>query len=336
MSDKTSKSSKTRSQSIDEDDLGRRTVNVAAVKAMLQSDREECMKELSVTVALEVKQLNRELLDKLTTVIDDRFSHFTETVVKLEQTIEENKSEIDALKSQINDYKQEGLKQKHDIDSLKSDISDLKANFIYVEKRCNTAVDKIKSLEERIESRTNKQLRKTLVISGLKEKASETWDQTRRLVAKAISENIKTLDYHSAYDMFERVHRGPSTKNPMKKGQRDIFAAVHEWDDCEYLVDKFRNLNSRNRDLKLYISYKYGPLTTRRRNSALKERKRLLNENAIAGGYVAFPARLFVKYQNDGVYEFLEDFSSREIPGVSLNFEPVDDDQEVEESVSNS
>ena len=108
MSEKNNKS-RTRSQSIDEDGLDRRTVNVAEVKAMLQSDREACMKELSETVASEIKQLNRDLLDKLTSVTDDRFSHLTEKVLKLELTIDENRSDISLLKSQIIDFKQEGL-----------------------------------------------------------------------------------------------------------------------------------------------------------------------------------------------------------------------------------
>ena len=109
--------------------------------------------------------------------------------------------------------------------------------------------------------------------------------------------------------MLERVHRSAPTKNPAKVGRRDIYAAIHEWDDAEYLTRSFRTLNRKNRNLKLYLNYKYGPMTTRRRNYALKIRRRLLEENKIVQGFISFPAKLMVKTSADAQWEVLDDYS---------------------------
>ena len=61
----------------------------------------------------------------------------------------------------------------------------------------------------------------------------------------------------------------------------------------------------------------YGPLTTRRRGMAMELRKKLKEEGSITGGYVSFPAKLFVhrpgnlNIEGKKVYTFHSDFSNR-------------------------
>ena len=170
----------------------------------------------------------------------------------------------------------------------------------------------LKALEERIEDRTNRQLRKTIVISGIREqKGEETWADTKRVVANTISKHIKDVDYTEALDMLERVHRSAPTRNENKKGKRDIYAAIRDWEDCEFLTRSFRKLNAKKRDLRIHFNNKYGPMTTRRRNLALRKRRELLDSNEIHSAYIAFPAKLIIKKDSsaDTKWVVFEDFS---------------------------
>ena len=71
---------------------------------------------------------------------------------------------------------------------------------------------------------------------------------------------------------------------------------------------------------ELSVDQMYGPLTTKRRGMALHLRKQLKEQGVIAGGYVEFPARLFVNLTGnvnaDGkkIYTFHTDFSKQAIP----------------------
>ena len=322
----TQRRSRKRSESLtDDESLGRRTVNAASVKQMLEEDREACLKHISDTISRDMKALNTDLINKLTTVIDERFENYTVKISELENIANKNIVEISTLHSDIADMKIRNDEQSSEIENLKQEITLIKEQNMNIMNLSDKSISNIKKLEDRIEERTNRQLRKTIVIKGIQELVGgESWTDTRELVAETLHKHIKHLSYDEALDMFERVHRGPPTKNIGKKNSRDIYAALHEWDDGEYLTRTFRKLNAKNKNLKIYIDYKYGPLTTRRRSEALKLRKELISDGTIVGGYIAYPAKLFVKSAAGDVdYTLLKDFSELEVPGASLNFEVV-------------
>ena len=54
-------------------------------------------------------------------------------------------------------------------------------------------------------------------------------------------------------------------------------------------------------------------MTTRRRNMALAERKRLKEAGELVSGYVAFPAKLMVKKHGDKEYKLHTDFSRSKV-----------------------
>ena len=172
-------------------------------------------------------------------------------------------------------------------------------------------------MEERIEDRTNRQLRKTLVFRGIEEDATdkETWEKTKNKVAEAVEEaSDGDISQDDAYDMLERVHR--AAPNPHYKGTapRPIFAAIYYWPDAERLVEVFRKANIA-KATTYACDFKYGPLTSKRRGLAFKERKKLKDEGTIISGYVAFPARLMVKTSNrEGAkYHLHKDFSKEKV-----------------------
>ena len=58
----------------------------------------------------------------------------------------------------------------------------------------------------------------------------------------------------------------------------------------------------------------YGPLTTARRNEALKRRKFLKDSGAICAGYIKYPSKLMAKYRySDEKYFMIENFSNMKL-----------------------
>ena len=178
--------------------------------------------------------------------------------------------------------------------------------------------NKVKELEELIEERTNRQMRQTIVIKGIREDKNEkTWNDTKRVVASKIMD-VTGVSKDEAFSMLNRVHRSQPSSNPLKKNRRDIFAALYSWQDCEFLIKKFRRHNIQDSGVnsdRVFIDYKYGPLTTLRRGEALKLRKELKADNSIVSGFIAYPARLMVKRSagRDVPYVLEKDFSSEDV-----------------------
>ena len=141
----------------------------------------------------------------------------------------------------------------------------------------------------------------------------ETWEQCKTKVATSI-ENLLNTSNADAYEMLERVHR--SAPNPNYKGSapRPIFAALYCWPDAERLVEESRKSNISGESTTSF-DYKYGPLTTKRRQLAFKERKLLKDNGTIVSGYIAYPARLFVKTskRQGSKYTLLKDFSHEKV-----------------------
>ena len=111
--------------------------------------------------------------------------------------------------------------------------------------------------------------------------------------------------------MINRAHR--SAPNQFKINRRNIYVNMHSWDDCEEIIKAFRHKNVEDKNFGIYVSYKYGPLTTKRRNLALIRRGELKKDGAIISGYVKYPAHLMVKFEPDGIYEQFEDFSKIDV-----------------------
>ena len=130
---------------------------------------------------------------------------------------------------------------------------------------------KMKELEERLEERTNRQLRKILVFRNVPEvEEDKKWSTTKALLASKISQVLDDVDENEAMQMIDRCHRGgkkPSDGEERPSRPRPIYAAMLYWEDCERLTRE-----ARSSSVGFYIDYKYGPRTTVRRNEALKKR----------------------------------------------------------------
>ena len=167
---------------------------------------------------------------------------------------------------------------------------------------------RVQEVEELLEERTNRQLRKTLVIRGVSEGEHEkSWQDTEILLSKIFSETLN-IPVEQARGMIDRCHRGGNPNHYKKIGKpRPIFAAMYSWKACEDLLWNARKKKN------VFIDYKFGPKTTTRRNLALQKRRELLNQGTLCQAHVAYPARLMGKGKNDKKYRLIEDFSKADV-----------------------
>ena len=90
----------------------------------------------------------------------------------------------------------------------------------------------------------------------------------------------------------ERAHRAAPSAD--RVGPRLIFAAFYNWKNSEFVKEAFRKDNIAHGS-KIMAEQKFGPLTSNRRNEALRVRRELKSDGKILNGYVAFPAKLMVR-----------------------------------------
>ena len=217
---------------------------------------------------------------------------------------------------------------KSAIDKLSEENKKLKTENTSLKNKMHDASEQNEILDERIENRTNRQLRKTLIFKGIPEASmtnndephddqnnkAETWNDTERVLASQIA-NIGDIPFEEAKRIIERCHR--SNPNPKYKGTgpRPIFAAFHDWKDSEWLKTIFRKNNMNNPGCHIYCEQKFGSKTTQRRNQAMVMRKKLKDDGKIFNGYVAYPARLMVKTSDarGAKYILEKDFSKDEV-----------------------
>ena len=144
-------------------------------------------------------------------------------------------------------------------------------------------------------------------------KAEETWAETTAKLATLINQTCEEVSLDKATYMIERAHR--SAPNLRYKGTepRPFFAAFDYWPNTVNTIDSFRAKSIKDKAFKISADYKYGQLTTKRRNMAMIERKELKQSGAIVSGYVAYPARLMVKHSRDSKYVCHRDFSRERV-----------------------
>ena len=166
--------------------------------------------------------------------------------------------------------------------------------------------DRLSAIEERIEERTNRQMRQTLVFRGIDEQNSEkTWADTDRLLSEKLGDALQI----DASSMVNRCHRTGNPEYYAGVGRaRPIAAAMHSWKDCERIIEHFRKDGS-----SIYVDYKYGPMTTKRRNLALKPRRELRQKNELQQAYISYPAKLMGKRVGEHKYTLIQDFSKHPV-----------------------
>ena len=100
---------------------------------------------------------------------------------------------IESLKSQLDEVEARAINAEKKIKLLETENQKLKEVLNSTSNTANANANAINALEERIEDRTNRQLRKTMVFRGVPEKDNETWDDTKSLLAGQRLQKYSTL-----------------------------------------------------------------------------------------------------------------------------------------------
>ena len=221
---------------------------------------------------------------------------------------------IETLKTQLDEVENRATNAEKKIKYLETENQKLKEALQAASTTASKNEQLINAVEERIEDRTNRQLRRTMVFRGVEEEENETWDDTKSLLAAEIAKVTEGVDEFEAEEMLERVHRAAPNTNYKGSAPRPIFAAFYSWPDTVKVIDNFRSQNIA-KQTTVTADYKYGPMTSKRRSLAMLERKKLKDNNEIVSGYVAFPARLMVKTSNrqGSKYKLHKDFSKEKV-----------------------
>ena len=247
------------------------------------------------------------------------------TSTQLEKILSENRTQIEksireTIKNELSSLKEELVRLQSELESvtntadnavkmsdqLKKDCTKLQEENVNLKTKLQNITNEQGEILEAIEDRTNRQLRKTLVFKGIPEEKiqddssvntdgspklrSENWNDTAEILAKAMSEAMPNTTVDAARSMVERCHRAAPNPNYKGPAPRPIFAAFLDWRDSERAKDAFRKAKT-----GVFADQKVGPRTSKRRDMALRERKRLLEQSIIYNGYVSHPARLMVK-----------------------------------------
>ena len=211
-------------------------------------------------------------------------------VEELESIVANNRKQIQKNAEQLEKQNEKYVEIKNENQKLKEKL-----------KEC---ISDVSNLEESLEDKTNRQLRKTLIFSNIPEQPNESWDETRELLAKKISEASKgEMNIKTARNCIERAHRGKN--NRRTSVPRPIYAAIDDWRRSEEIKEFFLRKSTSG----VYCDQMYGPRTTWRRNKALAKRKELKASDKHIKAYVAFPARLMAKKPGDKKYALIDDLS---------------------------
>lgn len=220
----------------------------------------------------------------------EKFEGFNTRLTTVETKITEISTAHDALDKIVDDNK---VTVADEIQLLRGRITELEETITTMQQ----IPAKVDDLAELCEDRTNRQLRETLVFRNVpEEKDDETYADTKDVVAQLIADHCG-IDFDEVRGEIKRAHRETNRRNGeehYRRGKRLIFAAFHSWDLCQTVIETFKQKCIRNVDFNIAADQKYGPLTSRRRSMALKKRKEMKESGEITGGYLEFPAKLFV------------------------------------------
>ena len=179
------------------------------------------------------------LTERIIGIMDEKLTGVAARITSLEDSINVNKLEIESQMNEISDLKLANA----ELNSRLEDLTHRLENHVPDQFSTTNINKKVIEIEERLEERTNRQLRQTLVFRGIHEQGDETWDDTKNIVANVISKNIG-VSVRTAENMLNRVHRGRhSNKQQYQNKPRPVYAALYRWEDCEEIVEEFRDLN---------------------------------------------------------------------------------------------
>ena len=142
----------------------------------------------------------------------------------------------------------------------------------------------------------------------------KSWDDTKKIVAGVLAELDNSNDGTKYENLIERAHRHGKTEQQNTNGDhysaknRTIYARLYNSEDVKYFVKKARLLRVANKRYTINVEQQFTEKLKTRRNDAMLERRKLLDEKTITSGFLDYPAKLMVKFTGDSKYKLHSTF----------------------------
>ena len=158
-----------------------------------------------------------------------------------------------------------------------------------------------KVIEEELEDLKNRSMGKTLIFRNIQQDPrSESWDQTKIILAKEIKTKMENIDHSIIIKKTEREHKAKENRSGKNL---PITAKFNEWNFSEEVKASFIKAAKDGNDCTpIFVSQMYSPALTTRRNKAMKKWKQLREEDQDIRAYVKYPPVSMVKRPDEVAY----------------------------------
>ena len=146
-------------------------------------------------------------------------SSFAEIVSELEKSLLEKLTEVSTISNnnekKINEQNNTISELSDKFDTLLEAQKDLQNKYDAVVLKIGEQERASNAIVERVEERTNRTLRKTIIFKGVEEESeNESWKDTETKLANILAANMN-IPLQRARNMIERAHRGRRSRvNP--------------------------------------------------------------------------------------------------------------------------
>ena len=281
------------------------------LQSTIEKSHNKLQQELKTELVTELTKSFEQAIDIKLKPIHDNLITLNNDVKDLKQTANDAYETSDTNVNKIQDLEQTILELqtfKRDQEKLNEEHAQREVGY---KEDINTLKENNVELVDQLDDSINRGMRGNLVLFGIKEQESDKL-LTIDLVSHFIYDNVynqdPTVTLMGVRSTIVRAHRGknnPANDNNTKA--RPIFIKFAR-DDYAGLVLETSIKNETFKKTRVRICQQYSRRTQARRDQALIHRRKLFDDEEIIKGYVDYPAKLFVMYNNQKKYTLVKEF----------------------------
>lgn len=224
-------------------------LTMESIKEMMR----EMLEEQRASILNETKEILKKQEETFATIVSSNMAILTERLNNIEKQLKNTSDRLTTTEKNIEDLK-EGVNFQEEV--FESKIKDLNDRLdTDIEGYLDEVDDKMRVLEDRCR-------RNNLRIDGVKENASETWDDVEEKVQRVLQDKLQVEGVQ-----IERAHR---TGKRNEGRPRTIVMKLLSYKDKERILKVARNLKGTS----IYMNEDFSPATMKIRKDLFKEIKR--------------------------------------------------------------
>ena len=194
------------------------------------SDGKDTSKKYSLRKSIEMDKSDMESFfhAKFQTLKEELLSDFRKIIdERVNELVNHTLQRVDEIELQIKNNTKALDQSNNKVEKLKNELENVMEDKKMLKKKLDESGSKILKMEEQVEDNMNRQLRKTLIFSNIKEEKDEQYD-VRKVLSQQIAKASKgKISPEKADTFIERAHRGKA-KSKSPDGIRRIHAAIND------------------------------------------------------------------------------------------------------------